>query len=553
MPILTRHSAVSIVICLFAHLQGCTPSSPPSSVLAEVDSQRLTVEEFKAFSESIPDGMKQGKTSFERDLNLLESLIDKKLLLIEAGATRVEEDPWFKDRIAIQERSRLLELFRKQEINGKIEITEEEMQEHYRETDRDRALRFNGIMVKTLKEAEQILAELESGADFDQLAIQRSVHRETGALGGDTGEYSTIDELAPNIAAAIFPLQVGGITPPVIVPYQNTPHFCVFKIVDERPMPLAASRDAVLEELTKSKRIERIEILIDSLSAVYHPEIHEEALAELLRQCRAGSGSEILLEAPEIPIFTDDKRATSLGEFVETVGLLHVDRPALTDSAQVVFLLERVLIPERLFLLESGKLGLDEDPQLIAGLSRKRQELLLSALRRREVDQHIETTPEEARNFYDAYPEKFTPPPTTTVVEILVDSDSLALQLKQQLLQSEYPEELALEHSRRQEARHHAGRIPLTVYNKVFFEGIYEVAAGMAIGQIGGPVRTRRGYSVFKVVDRQQELTPYDAESQRRATAYVKIDKVRRSYVDYVRSLREKYQVEIFEENLRQL
>ena len=553
MPIPTHRSTALIVVCLFAHLQGCTPSSPPSSVLAEVDGQPLTVEEFKAFSESIPDGMKQGKTSFERDLNLLESLIDKKLLLAEARVSQVEEDPWFKDRIAIQRRSRLLELFRKHEINGKIEITEEEMEEHYHKTDRDRSLRFNGIMVKTQKEAEQILAELKSGADFEQLAIQRSVHRETGALGGDTGEYSTRDELAPNIAAAIFQLQVGGITPPVTVPYQNMPHFCVFKVVDERPMPLAASRDAVLEELTKRKRTERIEFLIDSLSAVYHPEIHEEALAELLRQCRAGSGSEVLLEAPEIPIFTDSEGSTSLGKFVETVGLLHVDRPALADSAQVVFLLERVLIPERLFLLEVGKLGLNEDPQLVEGLSRKRQDLLLSALRRREVDQHVETTPEEVRTFYDAHPEKFTPPPTTTIVEILVDSDTLALQLKQQLLQSEYPEELALEYSQRQEARHHAGRIPLTIFNKVFFQEIYEVVEGMAIGQVEGPVRTRRGYSIFKVVDRQQELTPYDAESQRRATAYVKIDKARRSYVDYVRSLREKYQVEIFEENLRQL
>ena len=408
-------------------------------------------------------------------------------------------------------------------------------------------------MVKTRQEAEKLIAQLESGANFNQLAVQHSVDRKTGVRGGDTGEYQTRDDLAPNIAAAIFRLQVGEVTPPVTVPYEKEPHFCLFKVIDERPMPLAHSRDLIFEELIKMKRIERTEILIDSLAAVYRPQIDRKALSELLRQCRTGTGDEVVLEAPGKPIVTDSEGAITLGEFVETASLLHVGRPGLVDSAQTTFLLERILIPERTFLLEAQKRGLDRDPQFKAGLAKKRQDLLLSALRQREVDRHVEVTPEEARAFYDDHPEKFTPSPTTVIVEILVDSDSLAAQLKQQLLQSEYPEELALEYSTRQEARHHAGRIPLNVYNQIFFKEIYDLAQELAIGEIGGPVRTRRGYSVFKVIDRQQELAPYHQESQRRATAYVKIDKARHGYVDYVRGLREKYPVEIFKDNLRQL
>jgi len=550
----TSRSTALVAACFIISLQGCTSSSsPPSSILATIDGKPVTIGEFREFSGKIPDGMRRGATPLDRDLDLLQSLIDRKLLEREAQAARVEDTAWFRERMSAQERNRLLELFGKQEVNGKIAISDEEVEAHYRKTGRDRSLRFSVIMTKTRQEAEKLLAELESGADFSQLAVQRSADRETGQRGGDTGEYKARDELAPNIAAAIFQLEVGEVTPPVTVPYEHLPHFCLFKIIDEQPMPLASSRSIILNELTTQKRAERTEFLIDSLAAVYRPQINQEALAELLQQCRASSGGEVVLDAPQRPIFTDSEGATTLEEFVESARLLHIDGSGLADSAQTVYLLEHIFIPERTFLLAAEKLGLDKDPQFLERLARKRQDLLLSALRRREVDRHVVVTPEEAQGFYDDHPGKFTSPPTTVIAEILVDSDTLATQLKQRLLQGEFPEEMAMRYSTRQEALHHAGRIPLNVYNKVFFREIYELAQRLEIDEIGGPVRTRRGYSVFKVVDRQQELAPYHEESQRRARAYVKIDKARRGYVDYVRGLREGIQIEIFEDNLRQL
>ena len=62
----------------------------------------------------------------------------------------------------------------------------------------------------------------------------------------------------------------------------------------------------------------------------------------------------------------------------------------------------------------------------------------------------------------------------------------------------------------------------------------------LEIGQVGGPVKTAAGYSIFKILERKQEKAPYNRESQRRSTAYVKVDKAKRSYVKYVRSLRDK-------------
>ena len=71
------------------------------------------------------------------------------------------------------------------------------------------------------------------------------------------------------------------------------------------------------------------------------------------------------------------------------------------------------------------------------------------------------------------------------------------------------------------------------------------------MGDVGGPVKVRGGYSVFKVVEKQPPpKKPYHIFSQRRARAYVKIARSQKAYVQYMRGLHEQYSVEIFEDNL---
>jgi hypothetical protein len=66
-------------------------------------------------------------------------------------------------------------------------------------------------------------------------------------------------------------------------------------------------------------------------------------------------------------------------------------------------------------------------------------------------------------------------------------------------------------------------------------------------------VKVPEGYSVFLVEDRLTELSPYGEESRRRAIAYLKVDRAKRSYVAYVKGLRDRHPVEIFSQALEAL
>ncbi|MDZ7374885.1 MAG: peptidylprolyl isomerase [candidate division KSB1 bacterium] len=72
------------------------------------------------------------------------------------------------------------------------------------------AMRAYHIMVKTRAEAEEILRQLREGADFEQLARQKSIGP-TAAQGGDLG-YFFPGDFAPQFDEAIRKLKPGEIS-----------------------------------------------------------------------------------------------------------------------------------------------------------------------------------------------------------------------------------------------------------------------------------------------------------------------------------------------------
>ncbi len=538
--------------CAFLTACGGSPEDP---VLAKAGTEEVRASHLQQFMDRIPEGLRQGNSPLEVQRRLLESLIDMRLLAQEAKQTQIEEDPAFVDQLETVRRGGLLDLYQRRQINERLSVSSEELEHHYHETHRDRALRFSGIMLPTKEEAERIVSLLKKGADFHQLAAAHSEHKETGERGGDSGGYKLRDQMSPAVAEGVAHLKVGEISAPVPVQYNRRTHFAVFKILDEMPAPPAASEALLREELMRAKRMERIRLVLDSLMQVYAPQAQEAQLTLFSQRCQ--QSGEVLPQfsaaESELPLVTFQGGQITVGDLLLTAQEAHFSPRQLASVAAVDHFLKNVTIPAHLFEAEAKRLHLDRDSTLVAGLARKREELSLEVLRQREVDSHISASEEEARAFFDANPEKFTAPLTILATEILVASDSLAQQLKRRLEEGEDASKLVLQYTQREGAIHHEGQIRLNVFTEVFFQGIHAAALRLEPGEVGGPVRVREGYSVFKVTDKVLEKAPYDAESRRRALAYVKVDKAKHSYVDYVRGLREKYRIEVDEAALRKM
>ncbi len=518
---------------------GCA-QAPQELVLAQVAGEPITAAEFREFDARIPAGMKEGGQR-----QVLESLIDKKLLLRAADAAEMAEDPWFKSELARFKRTRLMALYMEREVVAKIELTPAAIERYYRESGRHRALRLGGIMVESLAEADAIIDQLAAGADFHELASEHSVHERTAARGGDTGIYQTRDQMSAETVEQVLGLALGGVSAPVREVFGHEDFYVVYKVLDEIPAPLSASEQIIVEELTVQKREERLQVLRDSLVQAYGPRPRPAAIQRL-----AENG--VMADRAEVLCSYRGGELTVSG-FLAAYELVSGRSLPAADSAHVAEALHQRVLPDLFVRAEIEAAGLAEDARFKEAVAFKREELLLSALRRREVDQNVRVTEEEVRDFYDAHPEKFARPERTTIVEILVASDSLAQRLGAELRAGGDAAALAQHHTRREGSLHHGGQMQLNAYTQGLFPILSAAVQEVAVGEVGGPLKTERGYSVFKVLERTHEQVPYNAESQRRARAYVRIDKSKRAYVRFVRNLRNKYPVEIVEGSLEKL
>ena len=153
---------------------------------------------------------------------------------MEARQTGLESDPVLADRMAEGERTHLLELYEEREIDDQILVAEEEILQHFYDTLRHRALRFAGAVVETREEALQIAAQMRAGSALDQ---------------PPDGLYLRKNQVNPHVANALFRLTVGDVSPPLPIPLENGLAHGVFKVLDERSVPLKEWRREIFREL----------------------------------------------------------------------------------------------------------------------------------------------------------------------------------------------------------------------------------------------------------------------------------------------------------------
>ena len=518
-------------------------------VLAQIADQPIAVSEFRAYAANIPKAYQMGKTGIEADRILLNGLIDKKLLLAEAERAGIGDEREFKHKLEQFAQEQTVRLYRSIEIDQRISIVEEELMQHYRDSHRDRALRYAGILVATRDEALDLLDELADGADFRELAKEHSLYEATRDQGGDVEKYYTIDDTAPPLRSIFF-MQVGEVSEPL--PWGgDPPRYVIVKVLDDAPVTFREVARFVREEVFAQKRVQRTQVLRDSLSDQYAPQIHYDKIDHVLMRLALSPEERVASpEAGEEVLCGYNGGAITIDDFVLSIPEKAEGYSRDYERDWIVDYLQDSAIPNRMFLAEARGKGLDKHPPILAAVANKRSDMLVSALRKREVEDRLPPiTDAEARAFYDQNPEKFQGFENIVATEILVAFKEQGHSLKEELVGGADAVQLARDYTIRKERAHHEGRLVLSPIG--LYQDIYKVAKDLQVGDVGGPVKVRGGYSVFKVMEKQPApKKPYHVFSERRARAYVKIARSQKAYVQYMRGLHEQYAVEIFEDNL---
>jgi peptidyl-prolyl cis-trans isomerase C len=171
---------------------------------------------------------------------LLAYLIDLTALAQAGAAKKLDASPDFAARLAYAKNKVLME-----SLLGdlaKSAATEAEMKKLYDEsvakTQPEEEVRARHILVKTEQEAQDVLAKLKGGADFEKLAREISIDPSAKTNGGDL-EYFTKGQMVAEFSDAAFKLNKGQVSQPV----KSQFGFHVIKVEDKRSKPVPKYED----------------------------------------------------------------------------------------------------------------------------------------------------------------------------------------------------------------------------------------------------------------------------------------------------------------------
>ncbi len=136
-------------------------------------------------------------------------------------------------------------------------VSPEEVQQYYEENkesyNQTEQIRARHILVETEEEAKELIEQLKAGADFGQIALEKSTDPSAKENQGDLGYFDRNAQLVSEFKDAAFKLQVGEMT---AKPVKTEFGYHIIKVEDLKPagqLSFEEVKDSISEELISGK------------------------------------------------------------------------------------------------------------------------------------------------------------------------------------------------------------------------------------------------------------------------------------------------------------
>lgn len=258
-----QRSAMAVAASLF--LIGSVPGvlaqdAGDDTVVATVNGKEITAGEFDFIADQLGQQTQQ-MTPEQKKETLTTMLVNMELVSQAAAKQGLDQSEDFKKQVEfLKKRALQTEFFRK---NVDEAITDADLQAVYDEQigalPVRQQVKARHILVKTEGEAKEIINELDGGADFAELAKEKSTGP-SGAQGGDLGYFGQ-GQMVPAFEAAAFALDKGKYTEK---PVKSDFGWHVILVEDKRDAP-KPTLDSVKDKLRAYVAQQKFQTLLDDL------------------------------------------------------------------------------------------------------------------------------------------------------------------------------------------------------------------------------------------------------------------------------------------------
>jgi len=255
-------------------------------VLATIGDEKITEAHIAAELAGKPEAYKGRQDARAARNQLLTEILDRKKFAQAARREGLDKDEQLRLRIQRQADQILAEAYIER-LRAGVTVDETASRAYYDEHKKNYELpeefHLRLIVVKDEREAMQILADLQKGADFAEVARDQSVFR-SGRKGGDLGwmDRERMEGLEPQLRDAAYKLGPGEISG--VIKIKKTYH--IIKVENYRPArykPFEEVRAKIEARLLSDKQVEAVRTTGERLG--------EELGAKITGDCGKTGGS----------------------------------------------------------------------------------------------------------------------------------------------------------------------------------------------------------------------------------------------------------------------
>ncbi len=225
-----------------------TAAAQPDPVVAKVGNDDIHLSDLSEAAQTLPEEMRGMPPATLYPL-LLDQMIDRKAIVIEARKEKLQDDPQVKRAIARASDTALQNAVLARDI-GPL-VTDAALHARYDQTiagkTGEEEVHASHILVASEDEAKQIIADLNKGGDFAALAKQHSTDP-AAQQGGDLGFFKRSD-MVPEFADTAFALKPGEVAQS---PVHTQFGWHVIKVIERRVAPAPTfeqARDEIRQQI----------------------------------------------------------------------------------------------------------------------------------------------------------------------------------------------------------------------------------------------------------------------------------------------------------------
>lgn len=523
--IITQFRFISVFLLITVLAGYCYSQNLSNEPVAKIGSKEISQEEFLKRYELTPF-VKKDDSRFQSSskLSFLYTLAAEKLLALEAEAEGLDQLPVIRFSVEQVEkmfaRHKLFEF----EISNKINPTDNEIIEDFGKYNSTLYVKF--LFSTDEEEIYNLHSFLENGIHFDSILIESPEFEEQKEPIEIV--YGQMDE---SVEDFLFALSPGEFTTPILTP----DGWYIFKLINRSEQTLNTEEDKreALNEIKKvieARQTRKLynkfyEYFFKDLRIDIDPVLFESLTQKISKQLSLQSQANDSSDTRLFNLSSDDviEIENSFGEdslelnFVllpsDPLSLKSVIRTLAfngfnSEKSELTYLRAKLdyqikdLIEKELLSREAIKRGYHLLPEVREEVEMWKENYLFQAIQNKFLDS-VRVTEKELKEHYNKISKPENYPPLVNIIEILTDSLEAVDLILRELEEGKDFEELALVYNKREATQSSGGVYGLNPFS--YYGEIGTIASEMEIGEVYGPLELPEGYSIFKVIDKEDE------------------------------------------------